>query len=164
MQRIIPAALCTLAMVSCTDSAPDPAAAGAPAAWLLAETPADARTVAEIKPTATEGDPVVMRARIGGRRDPMTPGTPVFVVVDPGLPSCADIPGDNCPTPWDYCCEPRESLNANTATVQLVDTDADPIAAGLQPLDEIIIVGTVGPRPSEQVLTIRATGVHKLGG
>lgn len=170
MHRIIPAALaclCPVLLTACDK--PAPIAAVQPAAWLLTEAPADARAIPEIKPTAAEGDAVVLRARIGGRKEPITPGAAVFIVIDPSVPSCDQIPGDNCPTPWDYCCEPRESLNANSATIQLVDADGTPIqtdlrAAGLNPLDEVIIVGTVAARPSAQVLTVRATGVHKVGG
>jgi hypothetical protein len=173
MRRVIPAFLACLTLTACDKPAPSasatPAQPTAPHAWLLAEAPADAKTVAEIKPTAAEGDTVVLRARIGGRADPITPGAAVFIVIDPSVPSCDQIPGDNCPTPWDYCCEPRESLNANSATVQLVDAEGTPIqtdltAAGLKPLDEVLIIGTVAARPSGQVLTIRATGIHKVGG
>lgn len=163
--------LVTFVLTACDKPAPsaDSVSAAAPAAWLLTSAPADARTVAEIKPTAAEGDLVVLRARIGGRMDPITPGAGVFVVMDPAVPSCDQIPGDNCHSPWDYCCEPRESINANSATVQLVDTEGNPIeadltAAGFEPLDEVIITGTVAARPTPQVLTIRATGLHRVGG
>ncbi len=137
----------------------------ATASWLLASAPADAMPVGEIKQTAAEGDAVVMRGRLGGLREPISEGSPVFIVVDPAIPSCAEMgEEDHCPTPWDYCCEPRDSLTANSATVQLVGADGvlleTDVAASLEPLDEIIVVGTVGPRPSPNVLTIKATAVH----
>lgn len=139
------------------------------AAWQLISAPADARTIAEVKPTAQEGDVVTVRGRIGGRAQPLTADAPVFVMMDPAIPSCADEPGENCPTPWDYCCEPRASITANSATVQLVDAEGNPIeadltAAGFAPLDEVIVVGTIAPRPSPEVLTIRATAIHRVGG
>jgi hypothetical protein len=167
------AGLAPFVLTACDKTAPSASAVPGvdpePVAWLLTDAPADAVTVADIKPTAAEGDTVVLRARIGGRKDPITPGAGVFVIMDPSVPSCDQIPGDNCPTPWDYCCEPRESLNANSATVQLVDADGNPIqadlaAAGLEPLDTVIITGTIAARPSPEVLTIRATGVHKIDG
>lgn len=173
MNRLIPLVLACLATLTLTGCDKPTSSLGvAPSdhsTWLLTEAPTDAKPVGEIKPTAAEGDRVVLRARIGGRANPITPGAAVFIVIDPSVPSCDQIPGDTCPTPWDYCCEPRESLNANSATIQLVDADGNPIqadltAAGLKPLDEVIIIGTVAARPSEQVLIIRATGIHKVGG
>ncbi|MEM8756750.1 MAG: hypothetical protein AAGF47_03095 [Planctomycetota bacterium] len=97
----------------------------------------------------------------------MSPGSPVFTVVDLAVPHCGEIPGDNCPAPWDYCCETPESMAANTATIQLVGSDGSPLDAspaehGFEPLDEVVIVGVVGARPDERVLTIRATGVHRV--
>lgn len=163
-------ALCTLALLTgCRDSDQPSAVGTETPSWMLTHAPTGARTVGAIKLSAVEGDTVVMLGRIGGRKDPITPGAAVFIVIDPAVPSCDQIPGDNCPTPWDYCCETRESVNANTATIQLVDETGNPIAAdltalGFRPLDEVVILGTIGPRPSGQVLTVRATGVYRVGG
>ena len=135
-------------------------------AWLLSGEPAGALGVVDAKASAKEGDTVVVRARIGGRMEPITAQSPVFVVMDLGLPYCGETHEDACPTPWDYCCDTPETIKANAATVQIVSDgpQPDPIAAGLSPLDEVILVGTVGPRPTEDVLTIRATGVYRVGG
>ncbi len=148
------------------DAAANDAASAAPT-WLIADAPADALPVAEVKSKAAEGDTVVVHGRVGGRKDPISKGSAVFIIMDPAVPSCADMgDADHCPTPWDYCCETQASLTANSATVQLVDAQGSPLSvsadAGLDPLDEVIVVGTVGPRPTEGVLTIRATGVHRV--
>lgn len=137
--------------------------------WLLDEAPPDAQPVGKVKAEAAEGDAVTVLGRIGGRREPISADSPVFVIVDLAVPHCGQLPDDHCPTPWDYCCEPRENLTAHTATVQLVNDagrslDANPVQAGLKPLDRVIIVGTVAPRPSPDVLTIRAAGVYRLPG
>jgi hypothetical protein len=168
-RKIAPLALASLTLAACDRQPTATSVAPAPASWRLTEAPADARTVAEVKPTAQEGDAVTVRGRIGGRAKPLNADAPVFVMMDPAIPSCADEPGDNCPTPWDYCCEPRASIAANSATVQLVDAEGNPIeadltAAGFAPLDEVIVVGTVAARPSPEVLTIRATAIHRVGG
>lgn len=164
----VAAALASSLLASCGRS---PATGGGPGvtrhAWMLDTPPENARGVIEVKASAVEGDAVVLHARIGGRRDPITAGSAVLVVVDPSIPSCADDPDDNCPTPWDYCCEPAESLTAGNATVQIVDAEgrtivADLRAAGLSPLDELVVVGVVGPRPSQGVLNIMATGIHRI--
>lgn len=146
-----------------------PSAGGSTPAWLVEEAPAGAVSVAAIKADAREGDHVVLRGRIGGRSDPISKGSAVFVVMDPDVPSCADNPDDHCPTPWDYCCEAPESIKANNATIQIVDESGNPIESdlsklGFKPLDTVIVTGTVGPRPTDDVLTIRATRVHRVGG
>lgn len=137
--------------------------------WLVSAMPEGAVDVAELKRTAKEGDAVVIRGRIGGTTKPIAPDIAVFTIVDPAVPSCADAADDHCATPWDYCCETPESMARSTATIQILDPTGAPVsgsveAAGFAPLDTVIIVGTVGPRPDPRVLTIRATGVHRVGG
>ncbi|MHC4710357.1 MAG: hypothetical protein ACYTA3_08015 [Planctomycetota bacterium] len=122
--------------------------------WLLADMPAGAVPVLQAKQTAREGDQVVVRGRIGGRSDPLSHDVAVFVMMDPVLPSCRDR-GGPCKKPWDYCCETPETITAHSATVQLVDDDRSPIAIdlgghGFEPLDEVVVVGTVAPVPTRR--------------
>lgn len=136
------------------------------ASWQLNEPPVDAQSVGQVKAEAEEGQFVTVRGRVGGSVKPISDEAPVFLIVDKQVKHCGQLHEDACPTPWDYCCEPRESLMANSATVQLMDESGQPLAGGLgedqlKPLDEVVVVGTVGPRPSQEVLTIRATGVHR---
>ena len=137
--------------------------------WLLTTAPEGAVDVAAAKQSASEGDEVALRGRIGGRSDPLSAASAVFVIMDASVPSCADVEGDNCPTPWDYCCEPSESITANNATVQLVGDDGAPLAIdlrrhGLKELDEVIVIGRVAARPNEQTLVVQATGLYRAGG
>lgn len=111
---------------------------------------------------------IVVRGRIGGRSDPMSADLAVFVMMDPSVPSCADL-GHGCPKPWDFCCESQDSRTTNSATVQLVDPADGPVrvdlaAYGFKPLDEVVVVGTVGPRPGPEVLMIRARKIHRVAG
>lgn len=133
--------------------------------WLLDAAPSDAVSVVAAKADAAEGDVVVVRGIIGGRVEALSAESPVFPVVDAGLANACTLEDDHCPTPWDYCCAPSDELLAHSATVLIVpegSDSADPVAAGLEPLDEVIIVGTVDTRPSTDVLTIRATGVYNV--
>lgn len=135
--------------------------------WLVADSPAEWEEVGAAKQTAQAGETITLRGRIGGRAQPITSDSPAFVIMDVSIPSCADIEGDNCAQPWDYCCEPSESIVANSATVIVLDEDGnqtgtDLRGAGLEPLDVVIVTGTVDARPNESVLTVRATGVHKV--
>jgi hypothetical protein len=134
---------------------------------MLAALPENAMDVAAAKPTVAEGDAITLRGRIGGNRAPMTGESGIFLMMDPSLSPCP--PDEGCPTPWDYCCETPDSKLANNATIQLVGADGNALAAdfaalGLEPMDEVVVVGTVGPRPNTDVLIVRATGVHKVAG
>ncbi|RNC81872.1 MAG: hypothetical protein ED559_08840 [Phycisphaera sp.] len=149
-------------LVGCGEQPSQTADAGASVsvqdvAWLLETEPAGAVSVSEVKASATEGQTVVVRGRIGGRKEPISDGSPVFTIVDLSLPHCGEIPGDKCKTPWDYCCETPEDLTANSVTIMLASVD--PRVGGLKELDEIVVEGAVGPRPNESVLTVIATGV-----
>lgn len=142
-------------------------AAMANADIMLAALPDGAMGVAAAKPTVAEGDTITLRGRIGGNRAPMTGESGIFIIMDPSLSPCA--PDEGCRTPWDYCCETPDTKLANNATIQLVGADGNALAAdfaalGLEPMDEVVVVGTVGPRPNTDVLIVRATGVHKVAG
>ena len=180
MHKIITASLCsiTLALGACSDSEPGASASDSasssqhtsptqpPAAtsWILASAPENVMSVTQAKSSASEGDTIAVRARIGGRMEPITSDSAVFTVMDLAIPSCAELEDDHCRTPWDYCCETPETIRANAATVQLVDASGAPIDADptsdLDKLDEIVIVGVVAPRPSPDVLTIKASGIY----
>lgn len=102
--------------------APDPQASEKPkVTYLLASEPAGAQGVKEIKKHAKDGDEVVVVGRIGGSVKPFT-GRAAFTIVDLGFKTCDEMEGDNCPTPWDYCCEASDDLAKGTVLVKLVDS------------------------------------------
>lgn len=152
-------------LTACSDgpSAPEASAGLALPAWQLAEAPADAVGVAELKASASEGDRVTLVGRVGGRMEPVSEESGLVVLVDAAVPSCADSADDNCPTPWDYCCETPERVAANAATVQLRSADGSPIelaAGAVPPLSTVTVVGTVAPRPNGDVLVLVADAMH----
>ncbi len=132
--------------------------------WLLTSAPAGDISITQAKSDAAEGDQVVIRGRIGGRSEPISDQSPVFTIVDLDLEYCGQSNDDACGTPWDYCCETPGTIATHSATVQVVGDSIGLSSAGLEPLDEVVLIGTVGPRPDDQVLTIRATGVYRVGG
>jgi hypothetical protein len=134
--------------------------------WLLAEAPAGDVSVSHAKSTAAEGEKILLMGRIGGRRDPISADSATFILIDAALPSCADNPADRCATPWDYFCETPESLVANTATIQIVDSaglvrSINLKTLGIAPLDTVVITGTVAARPNPQTLVIKADTLHR---
>ena len=165
-----PAVLTLLAtLVACGDtstSASSDTSGSAAAAWQLSDEPADAVDVRQAKTSAQEGDAVVVRGRVGGRVQPVSDDGTVFTVMDLSVTHCWQMGDeDHCPTPWDYCCELPEDITANAATVQLVDAEGRPLSVGagdqVEPLDEVVLVATVAPRPTPDVLVLRTTGVYR---
>ena len=132
--------------------------------WVLTSPPEGDVSITEAKANAKEGDQIVIRGRIGGRHEPISADSPVFTIVDLGLEYCGQTTDDRCGTPWDYCCETRATIASNSATVQVQGDAINLIGAGLEPLDEIILIGTVGPRPDQQMFTILATGIYRVDG
>ncbi len=137
--------------------------------WLLASAPSESVGIIAAKAGAQEGDPISLRGIIGGRVDAMSNESAVFVMIDDSIDNPCTTGDDHCATPWDYCCTERKEIQASSATVQLVDAQGHTIAGdlrthGISPLDAVVVVGVVGPRPSEDVLTVRATGIYKDSG
>lgn len=136
------------------------------AAYVLEDQPADAKSLIHAKTTASKGDEVVLTARVGGRPEPFIEGRAMMFVVDPVLKSCDQLHGDACKIPWDYCCEPKDNLRRNMATVQLTDADGKvlPVSMetfpGLDPLDTIEVVGVVDQVDMAGNFVVTATGIH----
>ncbi len=138
-------------------------------AWKLDVVPASYTQLGQTKTGAATGDTITVHGRIGGRVDPMMTEYASFIMADLTLQHCGQTGDDGCPTPWDYCCTPREDLIAGTASVQLMDEsgevlELDLTAHGFSPLDEVVVVGTVAERPAPDVFVIHATGIHRLRG
>ena len=117
------------------------------------------------------GPQIESRLLRGGRerfamRRPFVNGAAVFLLADASMKSCDELHGDGCRTPWDYCCEPRESLAAKIATIQIIDADGRPLRMsltgrhGLAPLAEITVLGEIAQRSDSGTLVINARKIH----
>ena len=111
------------------------------AQYLLASAPEGASEIVAAKETVKDGDEVTLVGRIGGKIDPWIDGMAAFTIVDSSLRACSDIPGDKCPTPWDYCCE--SDVGAGSALVQLVDDSGEPVMANAKELLNVTELSTV---------------------
>jgi hypothetical protein len=137
-----------------------------PANLFLSSPPEGARGVGEVKADPTAKDAVVIHGRIGGRKEPFLEGSAMFLLVDSKIKTCFELHGKGCPTPWDYCCEPKDALLANTATVQVVGADGRPLRlglagiSGLDPTREVVVTGTIAPRENTDTLVINAVGIY----
>jgi hypothetical protein len=131
--------------------------------FLLATEPAGAVDVLALRTAAQDQQDVVVVGRVGGRKDPWIKGMAAFPIVDRSLKACSEIPGDACPTPWDYCCEPN--LAAATALVRIVDESGNTIKEdprellNLKELQTVVIKGKA-KRDQEGNVTVLASQLH----
>ena len=133
-------ALLGLALVSgCGSQSAKPTTADRPAAtlagekYLLTSEPADAKSILQVREESQDGDAVVLVGRIGGDVNPWVEGRAAFSLVDLSAKACSDIPGDNCPTPWDYCCETNKLVKGRVL-IKVVDDAGKPLATDARPL------------------------------
>ena len=135
-------------------------------AYILAERPGEAITVSQARESAKPGDTIVVSGRVGAAHKPFGEGFATLVLGDESLQYCNEIPGDACETPWDACCEDRQKITANRASVQLL-ADGLPIAeslqgaGGLTELDQIVVAGVVDPSSTSDNLIINASGIYR---
>jgi len=131
--------------------------------YLLATEPENAKEVLAAREDAKDGDEITLIGRIGGDTTPWVDGIAAFKVVDPTLKACSDIPGDNCPTPWDYCCE--ADLGQKTALVKIVGDDGKPVQTdarellGVTELQTVVVTGKA-QRDEAGNLTVLAEKVY----
>jgi hypothetical protein len=116
------------------------------AKYLAESEPADAKPVAEAIGADDEAEVTVV-GRIGGAKNPWVDNMAAFTIVDPSLKACSDIPGDNCPEPWDYCCESSDTMKTHTVAVKFTDEKGSVVPAdarklfGVEPLQTVVIHG-----------------------
>ena len=113
------------------------------------------------------GEPIVLRGKVGGVDPALSEAAAIFVLADEkAITSCDDIPGDECPTPWDYCCADPDVKKASIATIQIVDADGKVIRKGLRglggikELSRVIISGTVDKASTPENMIVNASTIH----
>ena len=130
--------------------------------FVLAEEPADAKTVDEVREVAKDGDEVVIVGRIGGDRDPWVADRAAFLIIDPSRIPCSERTGDSCKTPWDYCCE--TDLAKSKATIKFVDEAGKTLANDARQLLNVkelqtVVVKGQAKRDEAGNLTVLASGL-----
>lgn len=165
--RRLPIAATALLALACGDGGTkgDAPSSGAPARstqelpaeLALSAEPAGARPIAEIIATLKDGGAVVARGRVGEEGK-----STWFTLADDSLKACTEA-GDDCPTPWDYCCATAEAKLKGMATVELraggALLDRSPLGfAGLDHLKEVVVAGEATKDRSGNV-TIVANGI-----
>jgi len=127
-------------------------------ALALASEPAGAKPVGEVIAAQQGSGPVVVRGRVGEDGG----SSSWFTLVDPSLKDCVQI-GDECKTPWDYCCTPNDVKKQQMANVELrVGGELVEHAVlgwrGLDHLKEVVVAGQATKDGAGNV-TIVASGI-----
>ena len=131
--------------------------------YVLTSEPSEVQTVIDVRQSAKDDDEVVLVGRIGGGENPWIEGRAIFTLVDESLKSCDQIPGDNCPVPWDYCCA-TDKLKDASALIKVVDENSQPIKTdarkllGVRELTQVVVKGKA-QRDDAGNLTVLASGV-----
>jgi hypothetical protein len=155
-------AIMLLVVTGCKDKkqVEKPAIDGTP--YLLTSQPADPLEVKELLSDAKDGDEVMVIGRIGGEKDPWVEGLAMFNLVDTSLTPCNEIPGDKCPFPWDYCCDPN--VATSRTLVEIVDKNGKTVAEdarrllSVTELQTIVVKGTAR-KDGDGNVTLIATGI-----
>ena len=128
---------------------------------VLAADPGAALSVVAAKALTTK-DRVVVTGRIAL----VVAGTFAFKLADLSMPYCGEKnTGENCKTPWDYCCETAAHITANTITVEARTADGRPLTTPALPdlrlLDAVKVTGTLQKDEHGNVVLL-ADGVHRV--
>ena len=117
LSLVLPFAFLALAACGETQKEDPPKGPTIPEKYWAAEAPSGASDIAAARKAAKDGAEMTV---IGLVQD-FSKTQSQFFVADRALIPCNEREGDNCPTPWDYCCEDKPKLQAGLLTVELRD-------------------------------------------
>lgn len=144
-----------------------PSSATLPNSLLLKEKPTNAISVVEAKKQVKKGEKVVIIGDIGGRALPFIEGRAAFILADEtNIISCDKRYGDNCKTPWDYCCEDPKKIRESILLVQVLNNQGQVIKesikgfSNIKELSKVIVVGTYDDSSTEGNVIINASGIY----
>jgi len=136
-----------------------------PSTLFVPTAPADAKEVRAIRASGKDGQTVVVKGVVAGRAEPVAANRAILTLLDSSIQTCDKMPGDQCATPWDACCEPADELAEASLAVQVVDGEGKPLKAtlkdvhGIQPMAKLTVTGTLHVSPDGKAYTVNATGI-----
>ncbi|MGJ8698217.1 MAG: hypothetical protein ACSHYF_17990 [Verrucomicrobiaceae bacterium] len=139
---------------------------GSLSSLVLKDEPKEATDIASLRKSAKPGDKVTFSGDILGSMDVFMDNRAVMILGDPKkLTACNLIPGDECPTPWDVCCDDPDVITASIVTVQAVDDAGKPLkegfkgVAGIKELSSLVVTGEVAQGSTDTNMLVNATGI-----
>ena len=114
------------------------------------------------------GELLTVEGYIGSRKDPFSQNRASFILCDHTIDSCDRVLGDNCPTPWDACCEDRNKIINGTINIQVVDKNGTLVqgnlngVGGLKPGAKIKVLGVVDDESITSSMVLNAKKIKIL--
>lgn len=152
-------------LVGCGHQPETPSNSPDGAEYLLLDEPAGAKEVLQAISDAVDEEEITVVGRIGGEVNPWDEEYAAFTIVDRKLKACSDIEGDNCSTPWDYCCE--DNVRKSRTLIEIVDGNGSTVKADarqllkLEELQTVVVKGKA-TRDEANNLSVLATGIYVM--
>jgi hypothetical protein len=135
--------------------------------YYVNEVPGSAKQISEVFADPTPGKEVVLSGEVMGRMHPFVEGRGMVMLGDPTkITPCNRIPGDECPTPWDNCCDDPEVLKKSIVSIQFLDEAGKVIRTGLRgykgikELSFLTVKGTIADGSNAENLLVTAQAFH----
>ena len=130
--------------------------------------PEDAVSVVEARKSASPGDLITVTGKIAGAMHPFTEGFATAILADQALATCDLTMDDECPNPWNACCEEKPVIMSMRMLVQVLGDDGRPVREGLagvrgmKELDVLVVTGTVAEGSTAENLIVNATEIYQM--
>lgn len=128
---------------------------------------AEPQAIHVARTTAKPGDEIIIKGLIMGREKVFVDGRASFLLGDrEKLTPCNAIPGDECETPWDACCDSKEAKREGIASIQITDADGRVLSGGLKgvkglkELSAVTVSGIVDQSTTLENLVVNAIIIH----
>ncbi len=128
--------------------------------------PAEAKNVTVAREMVKANEPITVTGTIGGVKAPFVDSRASFIIADHTTMKACGTTCTTCPTPWDFCCEPPETLQKSIVSVQVVDANGKVIKQGLKSysgLTEnqvVTISGKFSKNSSKNLILINAEKIY----
>jgi len=125
-------------------------------------------SVIEARKKNKTGEKLIIEGAICGMLEPFTKDRAMFVLGDLTIKTCDKISGDNCPTPWDACCEDRKKIISSSLTVCVLDESGKikegtlKNVMGIEAGRKIKVEGLVDAQSIPTSMVINATRIELL--
>ena len=103
---------------------------------------------------------------VEGRVHEITKGFAILKLMDTALDYCGQIDkSDNCPTPWDYCCDTKDDRIANSLLIEFRGDDGQPLTTPSLPNTRLCdLVKVTGKLTKDEFgnLVVVADGIYQV--